>query len=68
MKTHKQTHPHRFFAEWSVILWFGALVLAIFGFSGWGGSASWIAQVLSIVFAALFLLSSVIFRSTPPSL
>jgi uncharacterized membrane protein YtjA (UPF0391 family) len=69
VKTDKPHHPHpHFFTEWSLVLWLGAIVLAVFGFSGWGGAASWIAQVLSVVFAVLFLLAAILFRSTPPSL
>ncbi len=49
-------------SEWTTILWVSALVLAIFGFSGLAGTASWIVEILTVVFAILFLCPAVLFR------
>ncbi len=56
---------HQPFSEWMVVLWTGALILAVFGFSGMAGTAGWIVQVLAVVFAVLFLSAAILFRSHP---
>ena len=60
-----KTLKHKPFSEWTVVLWVGALFLAIFGFSGMAGTAGWIVQVLAVVFAMLYLSAAILFRSTP---
>ncbi len=57
-----KTLPHKLFSEWSVLLWLTALALAIFGFSGMAGTATWIVQILTLVFALFFLGTAVLFR------
>ena len=54
--------PRRLFSEWSVLLWVAALALAIFGFSGMAGTATWIVQILTLVFAVFFLGTAILFR------
>lgn len=60
----KTVPQRRIFSEWSVLLWIAALALAIFGFSGLAGTATWIVQILTVVFALFFLGAAVLFR--PP--
>lgn len=61
-----KSEKHQPLSEWTAVLWMAAFFLAVFGFSGLAGTASWIVQVLTVVFAVLFLFASIIFRSTPP--
>lgn len=52
--------------SWAIIFLIIALIAAILGFGGLAGTAVGIAKILFFVFLALFIVSLIFGRRTPP--
>jgi uncharacterized membrane protein YtjA (UPF0391 family) len=50
---------------WSITFFIIAIVAAVFGFGGIAGEASWIGQVLLVIFLILAIVSLIFGRRTP---
>ena len=53
--------------SWALTFFLIAVVAAVFGFTGIAGASAGIAQVLFFIFLALFVISLIVPRSSPPA-